>query len=86
MVVEQCALLHMFFGNDQGVPLLEHVCALIRTNRYLLLHLLIAGCDIGVEISVRPFVHSSIRPSVRPSTVTSKFGFLNIRGCCESET
>ena len=32
-------------------------------------HLLIAGCDIGVQISVRPFV----RPSVRPSTFTSKF-------------
>ena len=32
-------------------------------------HLLIAGCDIGVQISVRPFV----RPTVRPSTFTSKF-------------
>ena len=45
-------------------------------------HLLIAGCDIGVQISVRPFV----RPSVRPSTFTSKFGFLDIRDSCKSET
>ena len=41
-------------------------------------HLLIAGCDIGVQISVRPFVH--------PSTFTSKFGFLDIRDSCKSET
>ena len=41
-------------------------------------HLLIAGCDIGVQISVRSFV--------RPSTFTSKFGFLDIRDSCESET
>ena len=27
-------------------------------------HLLIAGCDIGVQISVRPFVRSFVRPSV----------------------
>ena len=45
-------------------------------------HLLIAGCDIGVQISVRPFVRSF----VRPSTFTSKFGFLDIRDSCESET
>ena len=25
MLVEQCALMHMIFGNDQGVLLLEHV-------------------------------------------------------------
>ena len=37
-------------------------------------HLLIAGCDIGVQISVRP----SVRSFVRPSTFTSKFGFLYI--------
>ena len=53
-------------------------------------HLLIAGCDIGVQISVRPFVRSfvrsSVRPSVCPSTFTSKFGFLDIRDSCESET
>ena len=42
---------------------------------YFLSHLLIAGCDIGVQISVRPFV----RPFVRRSTFTSKFGFLDIR-------
>ena len=35
-------------------------------------HLFIAGCDIGVQISVRP----SVRSSVCPSTFTSKFGFL----------
>ena len=49
---------------------------------YFLSHLLIAGCDIGVQISVRPFVRSF----VRPSTFTSKFGFLDIRDSCESET
>ena len=27
-------------------------------------HLLIAGCDIGVQISVRPYVRSSVRSSV----------------------
>ena len=36
----------------------------------------------SVRSSVRPFV----RPSVRPSTFTSKFGFLDIRDSCESET
>ena len=45
-------------------------------------HLLIAGCDIGVQISVRPFV----RAFGRPSTFTSKFGFLDIRDSCVSET
>ena len=30
-------------------------------------HLLIAGCDIGVQISVRPYVRSSVRSFVRPS-------------------
>ena len=45
-------------------------------------HLLIAGCDIGVQISVRPYVRSF----VRSSTCTSKFSFLDIRDSCESET
>ena len=49
-------------------------------------HLLIAGCDIGVQISVRPYVRSSVRSFVRPSTFTSKFSFLDIRDSCESET
>ena len=31
----------------------------------LLSHLLIAGCDIGVQISVRPYVRSFVRPFVR---------------------
>ena len=51
-------------------------------KRLFLWHLLIAGCDIGVQISVRPFV----RPFVRPSTFTSKFGFLDINDSCESQT
>ena len=37
-------------------------------------HLLIAGCDIGVQISVRP------------STFTSKLRFLDINDSCESQT
>ena len=45
-------------------------------------HLLIAGCDIGVQISVCPYVRSF----VRPSTFTSKFSFLDISDSCESET
>ena len=49
-------------------------------------HLLIAGCDIGVQISVRPSVRPFVRSSVRLSTFTSKFGFLDIRDSCESET
>ena len=36
--------------------------------------------------SVRSFVRSSVRSFVRPSTFTSKFGFLDIRDSCESET
>ena len=51
-----------------------------------LLHLLIAGCDIGVQISVRSFVRPFVRPFVCPSTFTSKFSFLDIRDSCESET
>ena len=37
--------------------------------RWLLSHLLVAGCDIGVRFSVRP----SVRPSVRLSTFMSTF-------------
>ena len=40
----------------------------------VLYQLLIAGCDIGVQISVRP------------STFTSKFGFPYISDSCEYET
>ena len=58
----------------------------IYEQLHFLSHLLIAGCDIGVQISVRPFVRSFVRPSVCPSTFTSKFGFLDIRDSCESET
>ena len=32
-------------------------------------HLLIAGCDIGVQISVRPCVRSSVRQHLRRSLV-----------------
>ena len=53
---------------------------------HFLSHLLIAECDIGVQISVRPSVRSFVRPSVRLSTFTSKFGFLDINDSCESET
>ena len=51
---------------------------IVNIGYSLLWHLLIAGCDIGVQISVRP--------SIRPSTFTSKFGFLDISDSCESET
>ena len=37
---------------------------LIHTKSPFLSHLLIAGCDIGVQISVRPYVRSSVRSSV----------------------
>ena len=61
-----------------------------KEKGWFLSHLLIAGCDIGVQISVRPSVRSFVRPSVRsfvrPSTFTSKFSFLDIRDSCESET
>ena len=43
-------------------------------NMWFLSHLLIAGCDIGVQISVRP----SVLPFVPSSTFTSKLGFLYI--------
>ena len=36
-------------------------------NTPFLSHLLIAGCDIGVQISVRPYVRSFVRPFVRSS-------------------
>ena len=40
----------------------------IRKSCYSFLsHLLIARCDIGVQLSVRSFVRSFVRPSVRPS-------------------
>ena len=70
-------------GADQLLGYCEaDLCLCFRLCRLLvfpcgssfLSHLLIAGCDIGVQISVRPFVRSS----VRPSTFTSKFGFLYI--------
>ena len=39
---------------------------------YLFLsHLLIAGCDIGVQISVRPLVRPSVRQHLRRSLVFS---------------
>ena len=57
----------------------------VKMNAFLS-HLLIAGCDIGVQISVRPYVRSSVRSFVRPSTFTSKFGFLDINDSCESQT
>ena len=43
---------------------------LTNTHRNIFLflsHLLIAGCDIGVQISVRPYVHSFVRSFVRSS-------------------
>ena len=64
----------------------DFFCVFLRyqivINCVFLSHLLIAGCDIGVQISVRPYV----RPFVRPSTFTSKFSFLDISDSCESET
>ena len=51
-------------------------------NYVFLSHLLIAGCDIGVQISVRP----SVRSSVHLSTFMLKFGFLDINDSCESQT
>ena len=54
------------------VPFLS-AAYLFCTNCFLS-HLFIAGCDIGVQISVRP------------STFTSKFGFLYISDSCEYET
>ena len=42
------------------------ICAFVfaLAKIWFLSHLLIAGCDIGVQISVRPFVRPSVRPSV----------------------
>ena len=39
-------------------------------------HLLIAGCDIGVQISVRLFVRLSVHPSVRLSTLCGSLTFM----------
>ena len=39
----------------------------LQFNILFLSHLLIAGCDIGVQISVRPYVRSSVRSFVRSS-------------------
>ena len=52
---------------------------------FFLSHLLIAGCDTGVKISVRPYVRLFVRSFVRPSTFTSKFGFLDINDRCECQ-
>ena len=39
----------------------------IKLSLFIFLsHLLIAGCDIGVQISVRPYVRSFVRAFVRP--------------------
>ena len=73
-------------SSDESIEDEDMVCIFFFLFIYFLSHLLIAGCDIGVQISVRPFVGSSIRSFVRPSTFTSKFGFLDIRDSCESET
>ena len=47
-----------------------------KNDTLFLSHLLIAGCDIGVQISVRPYVRSFVRAFVRPSTFTSSLVFL----------
>ena len=70
----------------QGMTVKIHVVIILMTPFWFLSHLLIAGCDIGVQISVCAFVRSSVRAFVRPSTFTSKFGFHDIRDSCESET
>ena len=44
-----------------------------RGGMFLLSHLLVAGCDIGVRFSVRPSVSPSVSPSVRLSTFMSTF-------------
>ena len=56
----------MWFPNrsDTNRPVQSQKIA--RSLKFLS-HLLIAGCDIGVQISVRPFVRSFVRPFVRPS-------------------
>ena len=41
------------------------------SHNLFLSHLLIAGCDIGVQISVRPFVRSFVRQHLRRSLVFS---------------
>ena len=96
-----CLLMYMYFRFIllPDYPTLSLLCMFQSYNDNLfcgwtsycfLSHLLIAGCDIGVQISVRPFVRSFVRPCVRsfvrPSTFTSKFGFHDIRDSCESET
>ena len=43
--------------------LLAYMCV-IAISSVFLSHLLIARCDIGVQLSVRSFVRSSVRPSV----------------------
>ena len=55
------------------------VCVILTL---FLSHLLIAGCDIGVQISIRPYVCSFDCSFVHPSTFTSKFSFLDIRDSC----
>ena len=44
----------------------------LRALFLVLSHLLIARCDIGVQLSVRSFVRLFVRPSVRPSTIYVK--------------
>ena len=50
-------------------------CVCVGRYQFLdfLSHLLIAGCDIGVQILVRPFVRAFVHSSICPSTFTSKF-------------
>ena len=81
---------NLFFSFSENIKITEddaEVKTTLPQSKFmfplsLLSHLLIAGCDIGVQISVRPYV----RPFVHPSTFTSKFGFLDINDSCQSQT
>ena len=48
----------------RSLQYIKHLKIMIMAYSFLS-HLLIAGCDIGVQISVRPYVRSSVRSSVR---------------------
>ena len=59
------------FVNKSKVANLINTPIYIQTSTFLS-QLLIARCDIGVQLSVRPSVRSFVRPSVRPSTIHVK--------------
>ena len=71
-----------FVVGDHVLTLLSSFIFVVFYRTCYISHLLIAGCDIGVQISVHPSVSLCVRPCVRLSTITSKLGFIDTYDSC----